>query len=167
MDAGDDIKPLINTIDVQRGWKDLEIAFKSDERRTVRVQAPAWEDVAALHLESGSDIARVERGLLALALPAHLGGEAADAGPALRWLDWLDVESRNEIARVVREFTYGFRAEKKRALALQEISKMLSLRNGTPPSSVSGSDSPTPSAGAVPSSSPSPDNSAESNVTTA
>lgn len=163
----DDIKPIVTTIDVQRGWKDLEIAFKSDERRTVRVKAPSWEDVAALHIECGKDERRVESGLLSLALPAHLGGNAEDAGPALRWLDWLDIESRNEVTRCVREFAYGFQTEKKRILAVREISKLLSSRNGKRPLNAPGSDSRTPSPGADPSSPSSPNASAASKPTTA
>ena len=148
----EEIKPVLTTIDVQRGWKDVTIVFKSDERRTIRVKAPGWQDVAALHLESGNDQGAVETGLHSLALPAHLGGECEDAGPALAWLDWLDIESRNELSRIVREFAYGFTTEKKRTLAIREISKLLSRARATPPSNVSASGLPTPSPGADPSS---------------
>lgn len=144
----DEIKPTLSTIDVQRGWKDIVIVLKSDERRTVRVKAPSWQDVAALHIEAGKDQGAVETGLHALALPAHLGGTHEDAGLALAWLDWLDIESRNELSRVVREFTYGFATEKKRTLAIREISKLFSRARSTPPPNASGSDSPTPSPGA-------------------
>lgn len=163
----DDLQPLINDADVQRGWKDMTLQLKSGTERSVRVNAPAWDDVAALHLEAGNNQVKVEQGLIALALPAHLGGTHEDAGRAHAWLDWLDMESRNDLMRTVREFAYGFGSEKKRTLALRQLSKLFLQASKTPPSNAPGSASPTPSAGAAPSSPVSPNASAASKPTTA
>lgn len=163
----DDLKPLLNDADVQRGWKDMMLVLKSGTERPVHVKAPAWDDVAALHLEAGNDQVKVERGLITLALPPHLGGTHEDAGRAHAWLDWLDMESRNDLMRTVREFAYGFGSEKKRTLALRQLSKLFLQASRTPPSSAPGSASPTPSSGAAPSSPDSPNASAASSGTTA
>lgn len=163
----EDLKPTLTTVDVQRGCKEIAIFLKSGEERSITVKAPGWESVAQIHLENGPDQMKVERRLLEEALPPHLGTGCDDAGPILNWLEWLDIESRNHVSRVVREFAYGFATEKKRAAALAEISKLyLSARRRQPPNA-SGSDSATPSPGAVPSSPSSPDASAGSKPTTA
>lgn len=151
MDTGDQSsKPTLTLIDLQRGYKHVAVMLKSGNEANVRVDAASWEQLAAIHLEQGTDGEAVEKALIERCLPAMLD-DHADYKPHA-WLEWLDIDSRNYLMRVVREFAYGYSTEKKRATALREISKLLSTRNRPQPSSVSPPASATLSPGAVPSS---------------
>lgn len=149
MDTGD-ITPTLSLVDLQRGFKHVAATLKSGDAVSVRVEAVSWEQLAAIHMEHGTDSGAIEQALIERCLPAMLD-DHADYKPRA-WLEWLDMESRNHLLRVVREFAYGFQAEKKRTAAIREISKLLSSRNRPQPSNASGSGSATPSPGAVPSS---------------
>lgn len=162
MDGDNELKPALTIIDVQRGWKDVAATLKSGDQVTVRVTAISWEALGALHLDT--DGMSVEKELMNRCLPANLNN--LDSVPH-GWLSWLDLDSRNLLMRTVREFAYGFSAEKKRAAAIRSISKLFSDRNAKPPSSASDSVSTMPSPGAALSSESSPSVSAESKPTTA
>lgn len=160
----DSDKPLLTLIDIQRGNKAVELALKNGYVRSVVVNAVSWTDLAAIHLDHQRDQLAVERAILEKSLPARPWEDCTtDHG----WLEWLDIESRNLVTRVAREFAYGFATEKKRAAAIRQISKLLSARNAMPPSSALGSDSAMPSAGASPSSASSSEESTPSKPTTA
>ncbi len=141
-------KPALTLIDVQRGWKYVTVSLKSGEERKVQVAAVSWERLGAIHLEHKPEA--VEREILEASLPHRL--DDLETQPAFAWLEWIDIESRNLLTRVAREFAYGFQTEKKRNEAIRQISKLLSARSATPPSNASATDSATPSPGASPSS---------------
>jgi len=149
METGDTLKPTLSLVDLQRGWKITDATLKSGEVVKVHITGPSWETIAQIHLEHGEKADKVERALIEFSLPKQIEGEPrADWA----WLEWLDLESRNELLRTVREFAYGFSAEKKRMEAIQSISKLWSAVRGKQRSSVSDSVSATPSSGPDPSS---------------
>lgn len=169
MDTGDNYTPSINLIDEERGWKDLTLTRKSGAVVSVRVKAPSWEDVAAIHISTPATKAlEIETQLVKLALPEQIHNATPELEHApFAWLNWLDVASRNLVMQTIREFTYGVDSEKKRAEGLKPILKLLQDRKLTPPSSASGLDSATPSPGADPSSDGSSNASVASKLTTA
>jgi hypothetical protein len=142
-------KPALTLIDVQRGWKYVTVSLKSGEERKIQIVAISWERLGAIHFEHKPET--VEREILEASLPHRLD-DLDDTQAAFAWLEWVDIESRNLVTRVAREFAYGFQTEKKRNEAIRQISKLLSARNATPPSSASATDSAKPSPGASPSS---------------
>lgn len=168
MDTGDDIKPTISLVDLQRGCKTIEVRVKTGDAFKVTVKAASWEQLAEIHVTHGTDTAKIERALIEASLPPEITNFPNQPGVrTFAWLDWLDMESRNHVQRVVREFAYGFETEKKRTLAVREISKLLSARKQTPPSNAPATDSATPSPGADPNSDGSLNGFAELKPTTA
>lgn len=148
MDTGD-IKPTISLVDLQRGCKTIEVRVKTGDAFKVNVKGVSWEQLAEIHITHGNDSAKIERALIEASLPPEITSFPNQPGVnAYTWLDWLDMESRNHVQRVVREFAYGFETEKKRTLAVREISKLLSVRKPTPPSNAPATASATPSPGA-------------------
>ena len=160
----DDLRPLLTTIDVQRGFKDITVYLKSGEARPLHVKAIAWPELAEIHM---GDPKLAETAVLHACLPSRPWADTKGSRAPYAWLEWLDMDSFNEVCRMVREFAYGFRTEKKRTEEALQFGRTWLEAIRRLRSSASGSGSEMPSAGADPSSPSSPNASAESKLTTA
>lgn len=158
--------PALTVVDVVRGEKSIEVELKSGDKRRITIKAPSILQMGMLLL---NDRASVHDELIKVCLPEKLEDIPLESKP-WAWLEWLDIESYNNVIHIVSCFAYGASTKKKLTPPMRlarEAFKALSSLTSTPPSSVSASDSATPLNGAVPSSPSSSNASDASKPTTA
>jgi len=117
--------PMLTLQDIQRGEKPFSVIFKNGEVFDLIVKAISTADLGAIHLDNDKNDFAIEQAIFAKCLPdLNIPGESEPVSHT-RWMEWLDMESRHDLIRLVREFAYGFKSEQKRTELLGRLFRLV------------------------------------------